>query len=90
MYGTAVNLRDMSQGEIRPFEDAVPEARADEEVPAVVEPPRNSRQVLPADTVEFRRHTRRTRREGFFICDIRIYPNILGTDEPQRSSGLIG
>lgn len=56
MYGTTVDLVDMNQAAVEPFRDAVSEARINEEVPATVEPPRNSRQVLPADTVEFRRH----------------------------------
>lgn len=87
MYGTGVDLRDMNRTQIRPFEDIIPEAGVDEEVPTAVEPSRNSRQVLPADTVEFGWHV------VVLVEKTSLYAmsaNISCADEPQRFSGPIG
>lgn len=81
-----VDLRSTSRNKVEEMARGETTAVDGEALPAV-ELPRNSRQIRPADSVEFWRHVTSARQNACFICDCGTY---LLADEPQRSVRPIG
>lgn len=76
-----VDFRSTSRNKIEKTGRGDAAAVVDGDAPFAVELPRNSRQIRPADTVEFWRHGTSVRQHASFICDCRMYS---AADEPLQ------